>query len=229
MTSATHHTSPDPRPHQEPDIHEGFEPSHFEIVSEPAQLKAFGDPIRVRVLHLLSDREATNQQLAKALGESQAKVLHHVRVLLETGLIVLVAERIKGGNVEKYYRATSRLYGIRAKPVEESTITAPVFEGLLQEIVASEARWSEQPQSWEMRRARLSPDRVAEFTTRINALIGEYWGNGAGQAPDAEQHRKHRRDWHNLHQFARQRSQKVTDDDPRRCTIGEDLAEAVEN
>lgn len=184
MEANIHPPTPDLEPLRESAVHDGFQTTPFQIVTEPAQLKAFADPIRIRVLHLLSDREATNQQLAKALGESQAKVLHHVRVLLETGLIVLVAERIKGGNVEKYYRATSRLYGIRAKPAEESTITAPVFEGLLQEIVASEARWSEQPQSWEMRRARLSPERVAEFTTRINALIGEYWGNGDEHAPD---------------------------------------------
>ena len=164
--------------------HDGFQPAPFQIVSEPAQLKAFADPLRNRILHILADREATNQQLAAALGESQAKVLHHVRVLLDTGLIVLVSERIKGGNVEKFYRATARIYGIRAKPDEESTITAPVFEGLLQEIIASETRWPEQPQSWELRRARLSPERVAEFTTRINALIGEYWGNGDEPAPD---------------------------------------------
>ncbi|MGN6030295.1 MAG: ArsR/SmtB family transcription factor [Thermomicrobiales bacterium] len=174
----------DPAARHQPEPLEGFQPAPFQIVSEPHQLKAFADPLRNRILHILADREATNQQLAVALGQSQAKVLHHVRVLLDTGLIVLVAERIKGGNVEKFYRATARIYGIRAKPDEESSITGPVFEGLLQEIVASEARWPEQPQSWELRRARLAPERVAEFTTRINALIGEYWGNGIDPAPD---------------------------------------------
>lgn len=180
MTSIT----PIPDHGHEPQADTGFQPAPFQIVSEPQQLKAFGDPLRNRILHILADREATNQQLAAALGESQAKVLHHVRVLLETGLIVLVVERIKGGNVEKYYRATARIYGIRAKPDEESSITGPVFEGLLQEIIASETRWPEQPQSWELRRARLAPERVAEFTTRVNALIGEFWGSGDGPAPD---------------------------------------------
>ena len=165
-------------------VREGFEPTEFEIVAEPHQLKAFADPLRNRIMHVLADRQATNQQLAATLGESQAKVLHHVRVLLDTGLIVLVAERIKGGNVEKYYRATARLYGIRMRPEEESTIAGPVFEGLLQEIVASEARWSAQPQSWELRRARLAPERIAEFTSRLNDLIAEYWGNGDAPTPD---------------------------------------------
>ncbi|MGC4189887.1 MAG: winged helix-turn-helix domain-containing protein [Thermomicrobiales bacterium] len=180
MTAQT----PTPDPIREPELHDGFQPAPFQIVSDPRELKAFADPLRNRLLHILADREATNQQLAATLGESQAKVLHHVRVLLETGLIVLVAERIKGGNVEKFYRATARLYGIRAKPDEESSITGPVFEGLLQEIVASETRWPEQPQSWETRRARLHPDRVIEFRDRLNALIAEYWGSGDGPAPD---------------------------------------------
>lgn len=184
MTAHTSGPDLDAAAFHRPGPSDAFQPAPFQIVSEPHQLKAFADPLRNRILHILADREATNQQLAAALGQSQAKVLHHVRVLLETGLIVLVAERIKGGNVEKFYRATARLYGIRAKPDEESSITGPVFEGLLQEIVASETRWPEQPQSWELRRARLSPERVAEFTTRINALIGEYWGNGNDPAPD---------------------------------------------
>lgn len=165
-------------------VHEGFTPVPFEIVSEPRQLKAFADPLRIRVLHLLSDREATNQQLAAALGESQAKVLHHVRSLLDSGLIVLVAERIKGGNVEKYYRATARLYGIRAAPGEGTSLAGPVFEGLLQEIVAAESRWPGQPQSWEMRRVRLGPERITEFRERLNALIAEFWGDWDDPAPD---------------------------------------------
>jgi len=153
-----------------------FEPVPFQIVSAPQQLKAFADPIRNRILHLLADRAATNQQLSSAIGESQAKVLHHVRFLLDAGLIVLVEQRITGGNVEKYYRATARLYGIRAEPVVEGEITGPVFEAVLQEIVSSETLWPDQPQTWEVRRNRIAPARLAEFNHRLNMLIAEYWG-----------------------------------------------------
>ena len=155
---------------------EHFAPEPFQIVSDPKQLKAFTDPLRNRILHILADRQATNQQLAAALGESQAKVLHHVRFLLDTGLIRLVEQRIHGGNVEKYYRATARLYGFRPDPGGLETLTGAVFEAVTQEVVASLSLWPEQNLGWEGRRARLSPERLKEFDDRLLALIAEYWG-----------------------------------------------------
>jgi len=168
-----------------PDIDATFEPIPFQIVTEPKQLKAFADPLRNRILHLLAERAATNQQLATALGEPQAKVLHHVRSLLDSELIVLVEERIKGGNVEKYYRATARLYGIRAEPITESTLSAPVLEAVLQEVITSETLWPEQSHNWETRRNHLRPERVKEFSRRLNELLAEYWG-GVDEGPVAD-------------------------------------------
>jgi DNA-binding transcriptional ArsR family regulator len=153
-----------------------FEPEPFRIVSDPRQIKAYTDPLRIRILHILSDREATNHQLAAALGESQAKVLHHVRFLLDAGLIRLVEERVRGGNVEKYYRATARLYGLRPAPAESPALSGAVFESITQELVASATLWPDRLPSWEGRRARLSPERVEKFNARLMALIEEYWG-----------------------------------------------------
>jgi DNA-binding transcriptional ArsR family regulator len=157
-----------------------FEPQPFLAISAPQQLKALADPTRNRLLHILANQEATNQQLAATLGEPQAKVLHHVRFLLDAGLIVLVEQRVRGGNVEKFYRATARVYGFRPEPADVETLTGPVsgavFESVTQELVASLTLWSDQPLYWETRRARLSPARAREFDERLLALIDEYWG-----------------------------------------------------
>jgi len=157
-----------------------FEPVPFKVVSEPRQLKALADPLRVRILHILANQEATNQQLAALLGESQAKTLHHVRFLLDADLIALVEERIRGGNVEKYYRARARMHGFRPGPAEAGTFAAPVagavLESVTQEVAASIAAWPEQVVSWETRRARLTAARVAEFDRRLLDLIAEFWG-----------------------------------------------------
>lgn len=153
-----------------------FEPVPFQPVSEPRQLKAFTDPLRNRILHILANRPATNQQLAASLGESQAKVLHHVRFLLEVELISLVEQRVTGGNVEKYYRASARLYGFRPDPSGMETLSGAVFEAVTQEVVASLSLWPDQNLGWEGRRARLSPERLKEFDSRLLALIAEYWG-----------------------------------------------------
>jgi DNA-binding transcriptional ArsR family regulator len=169
-----------------------FEPAPFQVVSEARQLKAFADPIRNRILHILAAREATTQQLATTLGEPQAKVLHHVRFLLDAGLIVLVEQRVRGGNVEKYYRATARLFGFRPDPADAAELSGPVsgavLESVTQEFVASLTLWPEQPLYWETRRARLSPERAEDFNRALLDLIEAYWDapDASSQADDAD-------------------------------------------
>lgn len=159
---------------------ERFEPVPFQVVSDLRQLKAFTDPIRNRLLHILANQEATNQQLASILDEPQAKVLHHVRFLLDVGLIILVEQRVRGGNVEKFYRATARIYGFRPDPADVETMSGPVsgaiFESVTQELVASLNLWPDQPYYWGTRRGRLTAERVKEFDERLLALIAEFWG-----------------------------------------------------
>jgi DNA-binding transcriptional ArsR family regulator len=166
---------------------ERFEPEPFRVVSDPKQLKAFTDPMRNRLLHLLASQEATNQQLAAILGEPQAKVFHHVRFLLDAGLIKLVEQRVRGGNVEKFYRATARVYGFRPDPADVETLSGPVsgalFESVTQELVASLKLWPAQPLYWVTRRARLSPERQSEFNNRLLALLEEFWGRLDEPAP----------------------------------------------
>ncbi len=161
-----------------------YQPDPFRIVSDPRQLKALSDPLRNRVLRILADREATNQQLAEMLDQPQAKVFHHVRVLLDTGLIRLVDQRIRGGNVEKYYRASARLFGFRPGPEETAPLAGAVFESITQELVASVTLWPDPPPIWEGRRARIPADRLAEFEERLRALIEEYWGSPEKPAED---------------------------------------------
>jgi DNA-binding transcriptional ArsR family regulator len=159
-----------------------FQPVAFQIVDSPEQLKAFIDPLRNRALAILCEHEATNQQLARALGEPHAKVLHHVRALLDAGLIVLVETRIKGGNVEKYYRAVARMFGIRPSPDLLPAVVGGELQALSQEVAASAAIWPERGEApnWEGRSARMSRERLREFTRRLQALIAEYWGGPTG-------------------------------------------------
>ena len=151
-------------------------PVPFQIVSEPRQLKAFTDPLRVRILHVLTDREATNLQVAQIVDEPPAKVFHHVRFLADCDLIVLVREQVRGGNVEKYYRATARMFGLRPDRLGASAHAAVAFEAVAQELAATQARWPDDALNWEIRQVRLAPERVAEFQTRLRDLLAEFWG-----------------------------------------------------
>lgn len=168
--------------------HERVEPRPFQIVSDLRQLKAFTDPLRNRILHILANQAATNQQLASMLDEPQAKVLHHIRFLRDVGVITLVEQRVRGGNVEKFYRSTARVYGFRPSPSDAGSLAGPVsgaiFESVTQELVASLKLWPEQPLYWETRRSRLTPERAREFDDRLLTLIAEFWGELEDPDPD---------------------------------------------
>ena len=93
-------SSPGPQPAPEP------EPQPEATLAET---RALAHPLRLRIIRLLFDRSLTNRELARALGEHPATVLHHVRTLLRTDFIAAEPER-RGprGTVEKPYRSTGR-------------------------------------------------------------------------------------------------------------------------
>jgi DNA-binding transcriptional ArsR family regulator len=156
---------------------EPFEPVPMFVVTNPQQLKAFTDPLRIRVVNFLKQRAATNQQVADALDEPQAKVLYHIRFLLDAGLIRLVDQQIKGGNVEKYYRAIAHLFALRPEDgIASLPLASAEIEAVQQEVAASRVAWPDQLLPFELRRVRLAPERMDEFYQRLIDLIAEYWG-----------------------------------------------------
>jgi DNA-binding transcriptional ArsR family regulator len=64
--------------------------------------------IRLKALVVLVERTASPKQISVELREPLATVSHHVRELLNMGLIELVGEEPRRGAVEHYYRAIIR-------------------------------------------------------------------------------------------------------------------------
>lgn len=162
-------------------------------VTTPSQLKAFTDPLRIRVLNVLVRREATNQQVADSLGEPTARVLYHVRFLVEAGIVRLIRTEVKGGNVEKYYRAIARAFVLTpardGMPEYELVAAAAVMDAARHETVASLAQWPEQNALVERLPGRFDQARMAEFQTRLTSLLDEFWGEegaeiGADTSPE---------------------------------------------
>ncbi|MCP4583951.1 MAG: winged helix-turn-helix transcriptional regulator [candidate division Zixibacteria bacterium] len=50
--------------------------------------KAFGDPSRLRIIRLLSDKEMTVNDVADSVGLSQPTVSRHLAILREAGVVV---------------------------------------------------------------------------------------------------------------------------------------------
>ena len=51
------------------------------------RFKALSEPMRLRLIYALSDREKTVSELVEETGGSQANVSRHLRVLLEAGFV----------------------------------------------------------------------------------------------------------------------------------------------
>jgi DNA-binding transcriptional ArsR family regulator len=162
-----------------------FTPRLVQVVDSPQQLKAFTDPLRIRILVALAERAATNQQLADTLDAPQANVLYHLRFLLKVGLILLVDTQIKGGNVEKYYRAVARTFDLQLAPDLRPSVAGAEFAAIGQEVAASARAWPEQPPRFVARGRRVSPEQATAFFARLQAFLAEYWSDPHAQAPEA--------------------------------------------
>jgi DNA-binding transcriptional ArsR family regulator len=71
--------------------------------------RALAHPVRLRVIRELYDGPLTNNELAQRLGRGKATVLHHVRVLLDTGFVEALPSRPgPRGSREQPYRGTGK-------------------------------------------------------------------------------------------------------------------------
>ena len=99
-----------------------------------AETRALAHPLRLRIIRLLYDRNLTNRELARALDEHPATVLHHVRTLLRTGFIAAEPERPgPRGTVEKPYRSTGRSWSLK---IEDDRGLADVSRAAFDAFVA---------------------------------------------------------------------------------------------
>ena len=154
------------------------ESAAYRELRDPREIKAFSDPLRLRIIRVLLDRQATNQQIADELGEPPSKVFHHVRFLVDAGVIRLVETRISGRNVEKFYRAVARTFILRpdAALLPETRITAldAELDHLRHDVLESAAADEDDGPRILRRIARLNPERLAAFHDQLGNLIREY-------------------------------------------------------
>jgi DNA-binding transcriptional ArsR family regulator len=74
-------------------------------VDDPRYVKALAHPLRIRILALLEERDASPVQLAERLDATLGTVAYHVRTLERLGLIELVATHQRRGATEHVYAA----------------------------------------------------------------------------------------------------------------------------
>ncbi|WP_017580041.1 helix-turn-helix domain-containing protein [Nocardiopsis valliformis] len=137
------------------------------------EAKALGHPLRLRILRLCLTRELTNRELADRLDTNPGTVLHHVRTLVNAGLLTAAPVRTgASGALEKPYRATDESWWLDGPlqdlPPEERTSPITALTDELDEAgpeaVRTYARFA----------LHLNDEEVAELDRRILAVLDEY-------------------------------------------------------
>lgn len=82
-------------------------PDREQVIEDLDQLQATFDPMRSKILRLLSAETLSVKDLALRLGVTPTRLYHHMGVLEEKGFIHTVETRTAGKNVERVYGLTA--------------------------------------------------------------------------------------------------------------------------
>lgn len=145
----------------------------------PEEARALANPLRLRILRLCLDRALTNKQLAARLGRDPGTILHHVRVLLETGFLAAEAERPgPRGSTERPYRATGKSWTLDVGEDAEGMLAmTDAFRDELAEGTPADI------ETLSRLGVRLTPEVLARFVERLAQLVEEI---KAADDPDGE-------------------------------------------
>jgi DNA-binding transcriptional ArsR family regulator len=77
---------------------------------DPHLVRALAHPLRVQILEVLNERQASPNELMEILDYPLGNVAYHTRVLEKCGCIELVTTERRRGAIEHYFRAKPRSY-----------------------------------------------------------------------------------------------------------------------
>ena len=77
---------------------------------DPQLVRALAHPLRVQILEVLNEREASPNELTELLGYPLGNVAYHTRVLEKCGCVEEVATQRRRGAIEHYFRAKPRSF-----------------------------------------------------------------------------------------------------------------------
>lgn len=115
------------------------------LITTFEQLKAISDPLRSRILAVLSRGAMTTLQVAREMGEKPTRLYHHVEILQSAGLIRAVREHRKRGTVERYLEPIARVFVVSsallnppdaADPANAADTSRQLVEGVLEQTAA---------------------------------------------------------------------------------------------
>lgn len=142
-------------------------------LTEPFQVKALGHPLRNTILGLLHERAASVTELAAALGRPKSTVAHHVKVLVEAGLVRVVRTRRVRAIEERFYGRTARMFYVAVERAGGDELPRDFndFEVAAQE--SAEAFLNGKLWGF-IRHARITEAQASAFWERMAELVAEF-------------------------------------------------------
>jgi DNA-binding transcriptional ArsR family regulator len=141
-------------------------------LSRPAQVQALSHHVRNTILGLLHERAASVSELAIALGRPKSTVAHHVKVLVEAGLVRVVRTRRVRAIEERFYGRTARMFYVERRPSDDPLPRD--FNDFEVAARESAAAYRDGKLWGFIRHARLSEAQVSEFWERMAELVTEF-------------------------------------------------------
>lgn len=164
------------------------------VITNLETLKVVADPLRLQILDLLRREPQTVKQINERLQTPLSRLYYHTGLLEKYGLIHVTRTQFVNGIPEKHYQATAYKlsvdHALLSSPLAASLDTSgldiflsavlddtrkdiqrSVQEGLLD--LSAEAPLERQlylGRCW----ARLSPEQMQQFRTRLKALVEEF-------------------------------------------------------
>jgi DNA-binding transcriptional ArsR family regulator len=143
-------------------------------LTQPSQVKALGHPLRNTILGLLHERAATVTELAVAVRRPKSTVAHHVKVLVDAGLVQVVRTRRVRAIEERFYGRTARMFYVSVERTADGEDMPRDFNDF--EVAASESIDAfHDGKLWGfIRHARISEDQASDFWERMAELVAEF-------------------------------------------------------
>ncbi len=138
--------------------------------SDPAQLKALGDPLRLRMCDLVLERAMSVTELAARVGRPRGTVAYHVDVLVGAGLLKVVRTRRVRAIDERFYGRVARTIVF---PHDDEP-GLPFLAAVMAEYDAEHHDRSQVPSFTTLRHARIPFDRAEEYRRRLDDIALEF-------------------------------------------------------
>jgi DNA-binding transcriptional ArsR family regulator len=143
------------------------------VVTTPAELRAMADPLRSTLLELLLERAATVTELAAAVARPKSTVAHHVKVLVDAGMLRVVRTRRVRAIEERFYGRTARLFHVGQVPLAE--VSPPPWSNYLADAATESMPAYQADQMRAVRRhVRISDERAAMFWNEVDDLVRKF-------------------------------------------------------